>query len=49
MREISKMIHKNFTYIGAVLRKRFPEEYIDNCRTNRETQALKVFTEKKTS
>ena len=48
MREISKMIHKNFTYIGAVLRKRFPEEYTDSCTTNRETQALKLFTEKRT-
>ena len=48
MREISKVIHKNFTYIGAVLRKRFPEEYTDSCTTNRETQALKLFTEKRT-
>jgi hypothetical protein len=48
MREISKVIHKNFTYIGAVLRKRFPEEYTDNYITNRETQALKLFSEKRT-
>ena len=48
MRAISKVIHKNFTYIGAVLRKRFPEEYTDSCTTNRETQALKLFTEKRT-
>ena len=48
MREISKMIHKNFTYIGAVMRKRFPEEYTGSCTTNRETQALKLFTEKRT-
>ena len=48
MREISKMIHKNFTFIGAVLRKRFPEEYTDSCNTNRETQALKLFSEKRT-
>ena len=48
MREISKMIHKNFTYIGAVLKKRFPEEYTDSCPMNRETQALKLFTEKRT-
>ena len=48
MREISKVIRKNFTYIGAVLRKRFPEEYTDSCAMNRETQALKLFTEKKT-
>jgi hypothetical protein len=48
MREISKMIHKNFTYIGAVLKKRFPEEYTDSRPLNRETQALKLFTEKRT-
>jgi hypothetical protein len=48
MREISRVIRKNFTYIGAVLRKRFPEEYADSCTTNRETQALKLFTEKRT-
>ena len=48
IREISKVIHKNFTYIGAVLRKRFPEEYTYSCNTNRETQALKLFTEKRT-
>jgi hypothetical protein len=48
MREISKVIHKNFTYIGAVLRKRYPEEYTDSCTMNKETQALKLFTEKRT-
>lgn len=48
MREISKLVHKNFTYIGAVLRKRFPEEYTDSCTTNTETQALKLFSEKRT-
>ena len=48
MREISKVIHKNFTYIGAVLRKRYPEEYTDRCTMNKETQALKLFTEKRT-
>jgi hypothetical protein len=48
MREISKVIHKNFTYIGAVLRKRFPEEYTDSRTANKETQALKLFTEKRT-
>ena len=48
MREISKVIHKNFTYIGAVLRKRYPEEYTDSCAMNKETQALKLFTEKRT-
>ena len=49
MREISKVIHKNFTSIGAVLKKRFPEEYTDSCPMNRETQALKLFSEKRTA
>jgi hypothetical protein len=48
MREISRVIRKNFTYIGAVLRKRFPEEYTGSCPTNKETQALKLFSKKKT-
>jgi len=48
MREISKMVHKNFTFIGAVLRKRFPEQYTDNCLMNRETEALRLFSEKRT-
>ena len=48
MREISKVIHKNFTYIGAVLRKRFPEEYTGGRTANTETQALKLFSEKRT-
>jgi hypothetical protein len=48
MREISKMVHKNFTFIGAVLRKRFPEQYTDSCTTRIETQALKLFSEKRT-
>ncbi len=45
-REISKALHKNFSYIGAVLRKRFPDEYPssdDNNKTSLETQALKLF------
>jgi len=44
-KEISKVVHKNFTFIGAVLRKRFPEEYIDadNNEANKETEALKLF------
>ena len=48
-KEISKVVHKNFTFIGAVLRKRFPEEYIDadNNEANKETEALKLFSEKK--
>ena len=40
------MVHKNFTYIGAVLRRRFPDEYVnnDNSKTiSKETQALKLF------
>jgi hypothetical protein len=43
---ISKAVHKNFTYIGAVLRRRLPEEFvnIDNYKTiSKETQALKLF------
>ena len=46
-KEISKIVHKNFTFIGAVLRKRFPEEYADNSEENKETEALKLFSEKK--
>ena len=46
-KEISKIVHKNFTFIGAVLRKRFPEEYADNSLENKETEALKLFSEKK--
>ena len=45
-REISKEVHKNFTYIGAVLKRRFPDEYVnnDNGKTiSKETQALKLF------
>ena len=48
MREISRVIRKNFTYIGAVIRKRFPEEYTDSCTTSIETQALKLFSEERT-
>ncbi len=47
-REISKTVHKNYTYIGAVLRKRFPEEYTNSITTNKETQALRLFFAKKT-
>jgi hypothetical protein len=46
IREISKEVHKNFTDIGAVLRRRFPDEYVnnDNGKTiSKETQALKLF------
>ena len=49
-KQISKIVHKNFTFIGAVLRKRFPEEYADadNSPIMKEAQALKFFSEKKT-
>jgi hypothetical protein len=47
-REISKFVHKNFSYVGAVLRKRFPEEYPNENKISKETQALKLFTSKKT-
>ncbi len=47
-REISKVVRKNFNFIGAVLRKRFPEEYADNPVLSKETQALKLFSMKKT-
>ncbi len=48
-REISKVVHKNFTYIGAVLRRRFPEEYVNNnsTTTSIETQAVKLFSKGK--
>jgi hypothetical protein len=48
-KEISKIVHKYFTFIGAVLRKRFPEEYPDNkdSEENKETEALRLFSEKK--
>ncbi len=50
IREISKIVRKNFTYIGAVLRKRFPDEYPSNDKnkmTSLETQALKLFYKEK--
>ena len=50
IREISKVVRKNFTYIGAVLRRRFPDEYVnnDNSKTiSKETQALKLFKKEK--
>ncbi len=49
-REISKAVHKNFSYIATVLRKRFPDEYSkeDNGKnTSLETQALKLFSKEK--
>jgi hypothetical protein len=47
IREIAKVVHKNFTYISGILRRRLPEEYMGNNTTNKETQALKLFSEKK--
>ena len=50
IREISKEVRKNFTYIGAVLKRRFPDEYVnnDNGKTiSKETQALKLFKKRK--
>jgi hypothetical protein len=48
-REISKVVRKNFTYIGAVLRRRFPEEYVNNnsTTTSIETQAVDLFAKGK--
>jgi hypothetical protein len=48
-REISKIVHKNFTHIGAVLRRRFPEEYVNNnsTTTSIETQAVDLFAKGK--
>src|SRR5437867_6527917 len=46
-REISKISHKNFSFIGAVIKKRFPEEYIKNNAISKETEALKMFSEGK--
>ena len=51
MREISKHegVRKNFTFIGAVLKKYFPEEYSDTAsgKLTKETQALKLFSVRK--
>lgn len=53
IREISKndRVHKNFTYIGEVLKRRFPEEYPSNDNNNKktslETQALTLFSKGK--
>ena len=48
IKEISKIVHKNYTFIGAILRKQFPEEYPDTNGMNKETQALKLFSKDKT-
>jgi hypothetical protein len=47
---ISAAVHKNFTYIGTVLKRNFPEEYTetDNGIITKETQALKLFSLRKT-
>ena len=45
---ISGVVHKNYTFIGAVLRKRFPEEYPENNTMNQETHALELFSKSKT-
>jgi hypothetical protein len=47
MREIAKVVHKNFTYIGAILKTKFPEEFIENSTSNNETKALKLFSEER--
>ena len=44
IREIAKVVHKNFTYISIVLRRRIPEEYIGNNTTKKETRALALMT-----
>jgi hypothetical protein len=46
-KEISKDVHKNYNFIGDVIRKRFPEEYPDTITMTKETQALKAFHAKK--
>lgn len=48
-REIAKVVHKNFSYVGAVLKKRFPEEYADDNAISKEIQALKLFSLGKTA
>jgi hypothetical protein len=40
-------VHKNFSYVGAVIKKRFPEEYSKNNVTSKETEALRMFSERK--
>lgn len=39
-KEISKDVHKNYTFIGAALRKLFPEEYTDNNTFTKETHKI---------
>ncbi len=47
-REIAKDVRKNLTFVGSVLKKRFPEEYVNDVTINKETQALHLFSIKKT-
>jgi len=49
-REISADVHKNFSYVGAHLKILFPEEHTDadNSAITKETQALKLFSLRKT-
>jgi hypothetical protein len=46
-REISANVHKNFSYVGARLKILFPEEYFDTITTRNETEALRMFSERK--
>jgi hypothetical protein len=46
-REIAKDVRKNLTFVGSVLKKRFPEEYVNDVTISKETQALHLFSIKK--
>ena len=48
-KEISKKVQMNYTDIGSILRREFPEEYADKIPVlSIEIQALKLFSEGKT-
>jgi hypothetical protein len=47
-RQIAADVHKNLTFVGSILRKRFPEEYSTEVTMSKETQALKLFSSKRT-
>src|SRR6478672_6601479 len=48
-KEISKIVQMNYTDIGSILHREFPEEYADKIPVaSIETRALKLFTEGKT-
>lgn len=48
-KEISKIVQMNYTDIGSILHREFPEEYADKLPVlSIETQALKLFSEGKT-